>query len=114
MAKQGLPAPDPLVAAAGRGYGEYLLTRRLTNRLPRSLLPLAGAILVLVGVLLWSGAVAFAETDLTGLGVFGVIGGVVVTLLGLLSWSQRQGGRLLVAANPAASAPPTEPRSSGS
>ncbi|MGI5148123.1 hypothetical protein ACQEVC_17380 [Plantactinospora sp. CA-294935] len=33
-------------------------------------------------------------------GVLWIVGGLVVFLLGLLSWSQRKWGQLLIAANP--------------
>jgi len=56
LAKHDVPAPDALVSAAARRYGEYLLMERLSNRLPRCLLPWCGALVALGGVLLWTEA----------------------------------------------------------
>lgn len=92
--------PDTLVSAAARRYGEYLLTKRLSNRLPRCLLPLCGALVALVGVLLWTGVLRLWDEALTGLGVFTTVAGLLATLLGLLGWSQRRAARTLVNANP--------------
>lgn len=85
-AGQGLPAGDPGSSLIARRYGEYLLQRNRSNRLPRWALPLIG-VLLLVGL------------SLMGLAVIGVPGGLVVTALGVVGWGQRRQAHLLVAAN---------------
>ena len=86
LAKQGVAAPDEDVSSAARRYGEYLLMRSTSNRMPRWGLPAAGAVLGVVGTLVGASPVA-------------VPGGVVVVAIGLYSWSQRRWGHVLVAAN---------------
>ena len=86
LAKRGLPGRDSAVSLAARRYGEYLLARNMTNRMPRSALPALGVLVAVGGTLAGLGLVAFP-------------GGLTVAVLGLLSWSQRRGGRMVVAAN---------------
>ena len=86
LAERGLPAPDATVSLAARRYGEYLLQRSLSNRMPRSALPIAGVLLAVLGTL-------------GGAGLIAVPGGLVVTALGALTWAQRRCGRHLVGAN---------------
>ena len=98
VAKEGMPAPEPRVSAAARRYGQYLLTRRFSNRMPRSLLPTLGAVVTVAGVFWWRDGYFLPEPAWTG--PFCIFSGIMVLICGLLSWSQRQGGRLLVQANP--------------
>lgn len=86
LAKQGVAAPDEAVSSAARRYGQYLLMHSNSNRIPRWALPTAGVLLAVVGTLLGAAVVA-------------VPGGLVVVAIGLLSWSQRRWGHVLVAAN---------------
>ncbi len=99
LAGKGLPAPRPAVAAAARRYGECLLERNLTNRLPRSALVTLGLLVLASGILLAGDPVT------GGLGWGLVAGGVTGTALGLLSWGLRRAGRSLVRANSPASPP---------
>ena len=86
LAERGLPGRDAWVSFAARRYGEYLLTRNLTNRMPRSALPVFGVLVATAGTL-------------AGLGLVALPGGLTAAALGLLSWTQRRAGRVLVAAN---------------
>jgi hypothetical protein len=86
LADQGLPAPEVAVSLAARRFGEYLLQRNRSNRMPRSAGPIFGLLIAVLGTLCGVAAIALP-------------GGAAVTALGLLSWGQRRCGRLLVAAN---------------
>jgi hypothetical protein len=97
LAKEGRPAPDPNISAAAREYGQYLLYRNRSNRLPRSLQPAVGTLVAVVGVLLWTGVVQIPGR--LGSGAVLTVGGLLAFLLGLLSWSQRKCAHLLIGAN---------------
>ncbi len=98
LAEKGLPVPDPAVAAAARRYAEYLLQRNRSNRLPRSMLGVAGVAVMAAGLFLF-GIPWAAGSPAPWIGISG---GLVATTLGLIHWQQRRAGRLLLAANPPA------------
>jgi hypothetical protein len=52
LAERGIRAPDDYVSWAARGYGQYLLQRNVTNRMPRWAVPLAGLLVAGVGAVL--------------------------------------------------------------
>jgi hypothetical protein len=104
LAEKGLPAHDPVVSAAARRYGAYLLQRNTSNRLPRSALTVAGVVVLAGGITL--ACRSWAATPVLAMCI---AGGAVVMALGLLSWQQRRAGRLLVAANPPVPAPAEGP-----
>jgi hypothetical protein len=94
LAERGIRAPDDYVSWAARGYGQLLLQRNFTNRLPRCALTGVGLLTVFIG------AVLGLQFD-AGLGAAPVVaGGLVAAALGLLSWGQRRAAHVLVAANP--------------
>jgi hypothetical protein len=93
LAKAGLPAPDPAVSAAARRWGEYLLLRHWSNRIPRGL----GTYVGLVGTLAALVLVA-VDSRLTD-DLVPLACGLVATGLGLLSWGRRRAGHRLVRAN---------------
>ncbi len=95
LADGGLPAPEPADSAAARRWGEFLLQRNWSNRMPRWALPALGMFLVALGLLM------VATDPWSPLpGIVAIVGGVVVTGGGAISWAQRPAGHLLVAANP--------------
>ena len=93
LAERGLPAPDPVVGDTARRFAEVLLRKHVVNRLPRCALTVVGALLLLAGLVL---------VDVRGglLATLLLVDGAVVTVLGLVSWTQRRAGRSVVAANP--------------
>ncbi|HLM04781.1 MAG TPA: hypothetical protein VK402_06280 [Blastococcus sp.] len=95
LAEKGLPARDPAVSAAARRYGQLLLQKNLSNRLPRCTLSAAGAFMLAAGLLFLTSSFWAATAVPATL----IAAGVVVTALGFLSWGQRRIGRLLVATN---------------
>ena len=105
LAQSGSPAPDPDVSAAARAYGEYLLRKNRSNRVPRSMQPVVATLTAVVGVLLCTGVVRLPGG--LAAGILLTIGGLMVVLIGLASWAQRKAARLLVAAN-APKPPPSE------
>ena len=95
LADRGLPAPEPADGVAARRYGEFLLQKNVSNRMPRWALPMFGVILVALGLLM------VATDPWSSLpGIIAIAGGIVVAAGGALSWAQRRAGHLLVTANP--------------
>ena len=88
---------DPELSRTAHRYGQYLLQDTFPNRVPRSLLSVLGALLAVGGLCLWAGLLGIP--DGRALGVLLTAGGVVVLVCGLLGWSQRRWGRLLVSAH---------------
>jgi hypothetical protein len=104
LAEKGLPADDTAVSVAAGRYGECLLQRNRSNRLPRCSMTAMGVAMLLAGLFLTS--TSWAATAVPAMCI---AGGAVGTALGLFSWGQRRAGRLLVEANPPVVAPADAP-----
>jgi hypothetical protein len=90
LAERGLPAPTPELSAATLRWGQYMLQRNWSNRLPRSSMLVAGLVFAALG------SVSMLLIDV-GLPV--VVCGLVAAALGWLTWDIRRGAHQLIRAN---------------
>ena len=90
LAGRGLPAPSPELSAAALQWGQYMLQRNWSNRIPRSSLVVAGLIAAVFGLI---------SQLAIGVGWVLVGGGLIAAAIGWLTWSQRRLGHDLVRAN---------------
>ena len=89
-AGQGLPAPTPEISAATLRWGQYMLKRNWSNRLPRSSMLVAGLLFAALGS---------ASMLLVDVGLPVVVCGLVAAGLGWLTWDIRRGAHQLIRAN---------------
>lgn len=90
LAERGLPAPSRELSAATLQWGQYMLQRTWSNRIPRSSMVVAGLTAAILGLL--------AQLAI-GVGWVLVGGGLVAAAIGWLTWSQRRLAHAMVSAN---------------
>jgi hypothetical protein len=90
LAERGLPAPSPELSAAALQWGQYMLRRTWSNRIPRSGLVVAG---------LTAAGLGLISQLAIGNGWVLVGCGLVAAACGWLTWSLRRLAHDLVRAN---------------
>jgi hypothetical protein len=90
LAERGLPAPTAELSAATFRWGQYMLQRNWSNRLPRSSMLMAG---------LGFAALGFVSMLVIDVGLPVIVCGLVAAAMGWVTWDVRRGAHQLIRAN---------------